>query len=343
MNLAIYFYPLLAFGIALLVHYLVITMSHKSGLFLDEQEKIQKAHLTPTPRIGGLGIFLAALFIVKEQSLGIYIILASIPAFLSGFIEDYTEKASPAMRLIIMSLAPLMAIMLIPGNIFQWGPLSMSWFVGGGITILFLLASINGVNFMDGQNGLASGSAGITFAAIAMLAFIYKDVALFYISLTLIAAILGFLIFNYPYARIFLGDSGAYLSGFLMALLAVLFLQRNMAVAPLTVIVLLIYPLWEVVFSTIRKVLFDRISPLQSDRNHLHQLIYRHYGRGKGYIPALILLPAQAVVSLLACLFSDHNGLLLLLASLFVALYCGVYFYERTFAARSESTRITLK
>jgi UDP-N-acetylmuramyl pentapeptide phosphotransferase/UDP-N-acetylglucosamine-1-phosphate transferase len=241
-----------------------------------------------------------------------------------------------------MSLAPLMAIMLIPGSIFQWGSLSMSWFVGGGITILFLLGSINGVNFMDGQNGLASGSAAITFVAIATLSFLYKDTALFYISLTLIAAMLGFLIFNYPYARIFLGDSGAYLSGFLTALLAILFLQRNTNVAPLTAVVLLIYPLWEVVFSTVRKVLFDRISPLQSDRNHLHQLIYRHYGGGRGYVPTLLLLPAQATVSLLTCFFAGNNGVLLLLAFLFVTLYCGVYFYERTFATKRDRTKITL-
>jgi len=333
----IYFYPVIAFGIALLVHYMVISLSHRKGLFLDEQEKIQKAHQHPTPRIGGLGVFLSVLFIAKEQTLGIYLILAAIPAFLSGFIEDYSGKVSPLIRLVIMSLAPVMAVLLIPGGIvMRWGNIEMAWYAGVLITLLLSVALSNGVNFVDGQNGLAGGSMLLTFISVGILSWIYDDSVLFYIALVFTAGILAFLLFNYPVAGIFLGDSGAYLLGFLATITTMLLAGRHPGLSPVLPAALLIYPLWEVCFSTLRKLFYDHISPFRSDRNHLHQLVFRHYASGKGYLPAILLLPAQAALSALAVIFAHSTYWLLLLLAAFIILYCCVYFYERTFAAKNE-------
>src|ERR1044072_2886564 len=117
-----YFYILIAFSLSMLVHYLVIEVTHRRGIFLDEHDKIQKVHEKPTPRIGGLGIFLSSMFILNDNVLGGYLILAAIPAFIAGFLEDYSGKISPIQRLAIMCLSPVMAFIMIPASLLtNWG------------------------------------------------------------------------------------------------------------------------------------------------------------------------------------------------------------------------------
>src|SRR5690554_7147381 len=103
-----YWFIFIAFCLALLVHYIVIELSHRKNLFLDKQIKVQRAHFNPTPRIGGLGIFFASIFIINDHTIGIPLLLSAIPVFFSGFIEDYSEKATPFQRLFIMALSPIM-------------------------------------------------------------------------------------------------------------------------------------------------------------------------------------------------------------------------------------------
>ena len=327
---SLYLFPLIAFCLALLVHYLIIDLSFRKGLFLDERDKIQKAHKGSTPRIGGLGIFLAALFMVREQTLGVYLILSTIPVFLAGFLEDYSGKVSPLKRLAIMALGPLMVILWVSQGIWMdWGFWKAGNAAGVILTILLLIGIANGINFIDGQNGLAGGSALISLLAMLWISRRQQDVEMNYLLLVMIAAILAFLIFNYPKGKIFLGDSGAYLSGFLLAALGILLVERHKGeVSPLLLPLLLIYPLWEVIFSTIRKILWDHISPFQSDKFHLHQLIYRNYGREKGYRPALILLPFQILLCVLGVLFFNDSLALSLFSLIFIAVYCLCYFYQ---------------
>jgi len=77
----------------------------------------------------------------------------------------------------------------------------------------------------------------------------------------------------------------------------------------------------------LRKLLLDRISPFASDDDHLHQLLYRNHAQGKPYLPALLILPLQALLFTGALLFSGTLLWLLLLA--FVGVYCFAYFCER--------------
>lgn len=326
-----YFYILIAFALSLLVHYLVIELTHRKGIFLDEHDKIQKVHEAPTPRIGGLGIFVSAMFILNDNALGGYFILASIPAFIAGFLEDYSGKVSPEQRLAIMCLSPVMAFIMIPDTVltvWPWGTVPV--IAGIAASLLLIIALVNGVNFTDGQNGLASGTVFVTLVTLTIIAFLVQDNSLVYISLVLAVAVLAFLIYNFPNGKIFLGDGGAYLLGFMIALVAIATVQRHKTeISPLLVIVTLIYPLWEVVFSTLRKISYDKISPFRSDDYHLHQLLFRNRSGGRGYMPFVFMLPAQLITSFFVVLFrSSSSGLLGILIT-YVVLYSVVYWYER--------------
>lgn len=325
-----YFYIFLAFSIGVLIHSVIIEFSHKKKLFLDAQLKIQRVHKVPTPRIGGLGIFLACLFMIFNQELGQLLIISTIPVFIAGFVEDFTESASPIQRLLIMSLGTVFLFALLSWKeYFEFMPLryQIPLFF---ILFLFVNGVINGVNFIDGSNGLAAGSSLITTLGIALLAYIVKDYTVLYLAAILAGSILAFLIFNFPIAKIFLGDSGSYSLGFFLSALSLALLLRNYAYLHWMLIpVLLIYPLIEVSFSVMRKAFFDRISPFDSDRNHFHQLVFRNIKNSKVYFPALTILPFQALAIVFSMFFLKNFLALFTICLLFSTLYVYVYIYKR--------------
>lgn len=326
-----YYLLLLAFGLSLLVHFLVIDVSLKKGIFLDSLEKIQKSHVLPTPRIGGLGIFLASMLIIYDTEIGTGLMLASIPAFIAGFMEDYSGKIAPLQRLAIMLLSPILCIIILgPSIIVQIGGLPIPSIVATLITIVFSLAMINGVNFIDGQNGLAAGTIFISQLGCLMTSIILNDVNMLYICAIIAIGTFTFLFFNYPKAKIFLGDGGAYFLGFITAIVGIcIYTRHTQEISLLLIPTLLIYPLWEVSFSTLRKIFFEKLSPLQSDKYHLHQLVFRNQGKGKQYIPALYLLPMQILTSILALALMNNTWALLLIMIVYVLTYTLLYVYSR--------------
>ncbi|HMG60396.1 MAG TPA: glycosyltransferase [Burkholderiales bacterium] len=248
----------------------------------------QKFHSAPTPRIGGLevmaGLFVSgAVLIAVAQSASSeqfgYLLLASLPAFLGGITEDVTKNVGVLARLLLTMLAAAVGVWLlgaviprldIPGfdALLKWAPFAIAFtmFAVGGVA--------NSINIIDGYNGLAGGHAVIVLAAIAYVSAFVGDAFLFTSSLAMIGALLGFLAWNYPKGKIFLGDGGAYLLGFWLAELSVLLVARHPEVSPWFPMLLLVYPIFETLFSMYRRKVIQGQSPGQPDRMHMHQVIY---------------------------------------------------------------------
>lgn len=336
MGYSILFYVLGAFLVSLVTQYLVIDLSHKKGIFMDDNNSDlpQKLHNEPTPRIGGLGIFVASLFmvkhVVKDDDLGLYLILCLIPAFLAGFLEDLFAKISPWRRLLIMSVSGGMAIYLINAVVQDFGFIQVPLIIGIFVSMVAILGLINGTNMIDGFNGLSAGVSFLIFTTFFVVSLVVKDYTMAYISLICMASILGFLIFNFPSGKIFLGDGGAYSLGFLLAIVAIMIVKRNVQISPWFALVTLIYPVWEVIFSFTRRTLVHRLSPLYPDSKHVHQLIYRNLANQNNPKTTLMIYPVVLVFNTLAILFYDHTWVLFLIAFVFVVLYTIFYFvYSR--------------
>ena len=133
-------------------------------------------------------------------------------------------------------------------------------------------------NIIDGYNGLAGSVALVVCLALAHVAQQVGDRELATVAVTLAAATAGFLLWNYPRGLIFAGDAGAYLWGLLIAAISLLLVQRHPIVSPWFPMLLLIYPVWETVFSIYRK-LARGDSPGMADALHVHQLVYRRLVR----------------------------------------------------------------
>ncbi len=250
----------------------------------------QKFHVTPTPRIGGLGV-MASLFVcgavllAMEQSTPVeqfgYLLLASLPAFVGGITEDVTKAVSVAARLMLTMAAAAIGVMLlgaviprldVPGfdALLRWSPFAIAFtaFAVGGVA--------NSINIIDGYNGLAAGHAVIVLLGIAWVSALVGDQFLLISALAMIGALLGFLVWNYPRGKIFLGDGGAYLLGFWLGESSVLIVMRHPEISPWFPMLLLVYPIWETLFSMYRRKIVLGLSPGQPDRFHMHQVIYTY-------------------------------------------------------------------
>ena len=279
-----------AFTCFLIVRYEAV---HLSWSFDPVEAGPQKFHATPTPRIGGLGLMAALLvsgaaLLAAEQGgysdLFGYLVFASLPAFLGGITEDVVKNVGVTTRLVLTMLSAALGVWLlgaviprldVPGmdTLMTWTPFAIAFtiFAVGGVA--------NAVNIIDGYNGLAAGHAVIVLAAMAYVSSLVGDVFLLTASLAMTGALLGFLAWNYPKGKIFLGDGGAYLLGFWLAELSVLLVGRHPEVSPWFPMLLLVYPIFETIFSMYRRKVLRGVSPGQPDRLHMHQVIYMRLTR----------------------------------------------------------------
>ena len=248
----------------------------------------QKFHAVPTPRIGGIGIVaglvaaggvvMLAEQLVFEREFGL-LLIAGIPAFLGGLVEDVTKKVGVLERLLLTMLSGAVAAWLLGAMLnrldipfidqaLMWLPLAAC------LTIVAVGGVANAVNIIDGYNGLAAGYAVVALAAIAGVAAWEGDVLILTVALSLAGALLGFLKWNWPGGRIFLGDGGAYLLGFLLAEASILLVVRNTNISPWFPLLLLIHPIFETLFSIYRRKFRRGHTPGRPDALHMHQLIY---------------------------------------------------------------------
>jgi UDP-GlcNAc:undecaprenyl-phosphate/decaprenyl-phosphate GlcNAc-1-phosphate transferase len=149
-----------------------------------------------------------------------------------------------------------------------WTPFAVAFtiFAVGGVA--------NAINIVDGYNGLVAGYSILVLAAIAWVAAQVGDMFILTAALSMAGALLGFLAWNYPKGRIFLGDGGAYFLGFWLAELSVLLVARHPSVTPWFPLSLLLYPVFETLFSIYRRIRYRGRSPGHADALHFHQLVY---------------------------------------------------------------------
>jgi UDP-GlcNAc:undecaprenyl-phosphate/decaprenyl-phosphate GlcNAc-1-phosphate transferase len=302
----------------------VIDISHKRGIFIDDHESDlpQKLHTQPTPRIGGLGLFVGLICLIGDVEFGRFILISTIPAFLAGFLEDLYATISPTKRLLIMSFSTFLVLYLLEAFVTDFGFFTAPKFIGIGITIVAILGLINGTNLIDGFNGLSSGISLIILATFTATAYKVGDTHLTAVCAISFAALLGFYLFNFPSGKIFLGDGGAYTIGFLLASLAILLVKNNPnTINPFFALLALAYPVWEVIFSFSRRILAGK-SPMQPDSLHLHQLIFKAFCQGKNYCTSLFIYPLVALFCGLAFWQCNAPIYLTLLVLTFVLVYC---------------------
>ncbi len=314
----------------------------------------QRFHAGHVPRLGGAAM---ALGCTAGWVLGLVSASPSEPLSLgavagwwivmmlaagAGLAEDITHRVSARWRMFLTLAAGGVGVLVLDLHI---GPLDLPWlnplwaaapWLGTLLAIVAVAGLPNAFNLIDGYNGLAGTVALICCLVIAWVAFQVGDLEIMAFMLVTAGATFGFLIWNYPHGRIFAGGGGAYLWGAVIAVGAVQLVQRHAEVSPWFPALLLIYPVWETLFSIYRKLARGQ-SPGSPDALHFHQLIYRRIVRPLPYedpvrrmlvrnnrtTPYLWVLALMAAVP--AALFWRDTSALMALCALFIVSYVVAY------------------
>ncbi|MDE1891829.1 MAG: glycosyltransferase family 4 protein [Betaproteobacteria bacterium] len=279
-----------AFLISTLLVLLLIRyqQTHQHISLDSELNAIQKFHAVPVPRIGGLGVFIgcvSALCIKKfldgtYNSFPLLLVAVASPTFLIGLLEDVTKKISVSQRLTVTALSAgvgvlFLDIRLTHLDVVMVDSLLLFFWVSVVVTCFAVSGVANAFNLIDGFNGLSAGVASIILFGLLYVAHGLLDQDIVIISLSLLGAVLGFALWNYPRGLIFLGDGGAYFIGFMIAELSVWIVKRHSEVSPWFPLLLVYYPIVETIFTIFRRRFIKRVSIGAPDASHLHQLIHR--------------------------------------------------------------------
>ena len=254
----------------------------------DQVGGVQELHVIPTSRLGGAAVAVAYLSVVAVARFldatalasALPLVLASLPVVLVGVWEDIARSVRPRYRLLAAVLSAGLASAFAGGIVprvdlpsidrllaHAWIALPLTWFMVTG--------ACNAMNLVDGANGLAGGTALFMFGGIALAAAGSGDMATLAPAVAMMAALGGFLCWNYPKGRIFLGDAGAYFVGFMYAELAIRLITRNDHISAWYVIVLAGYPIVDTVFAMYRRGVVQRRPLMSPDLMHLHSLVFR--------------------------------------------------------------------
>ena len=276
----------------------------KSGILFDQDFlKPQAFHQHPVSRCGGMAgvisfnIFLVFYYLIYSKILFEYFFICNL-MFLIGFFDDLKIKISPSRRLILMIIFLFVCIRFVPIEIlnvdipFLTTLLNNNTFSSLFVLLCFLFV-INGANLIDGFNGLLAINLIIINS---ILAYINLADGINEFSVLIIGQIIilfSFLLFNFPSAKIFLGDSGSYFLGSLVALNVIITNNLNPDYSSFFFCTLLFYLFFEVFFSFFRKIA-QKKSPIYPDDKHLHMLVFKKvsfiFGKDKGnYISSLVI------------------------------------------------------
>jgi len=336
----------------------VIKVAQMKKLYDVPDER--KVHLNPIPSLGGLGIFAGFLFGVllstpftKTPEMQYFIAAAMVIFFLG--IKDDIIVLSPIKKFIGQVFAAFIIVYL--GNI---QITSMHGFLGIHelptsisliLTYFTILVIINSFNLIDGIDGLAAGLGILTTSILGLYMYQVGETSYAILALALVGSLLGFIIYNFQPARIFMGDTGSLLVGLVNAILVIKFIQVGttpgvaipIQAAPALAFALLMIPLLDTlrVFA-IR--MFQRRSPFSPDRNHIHHLML---DKGLSHRTISLSLVAFNGLVILAAYYLQPIGCTWLIAAivgLFFSAIFGLYYTtrkQRLFVATKTATSKT--
>lgn len=302
---------------------------------IDVPKDDRRMHDQPIPRLGGLAIFggfiLSVLLFVEITVQLRGILIGSLMIILLGVFDDiYSLPALP--KLGVQVAAALVAI--LHGNIIRFlsnpNVFSAATYVDLGwlsipITLIWILAITNAVNFIDGLDGLAVGVSAISTASMLVIALLASEVHVALVLAALLGGCLGFMPYNLNPAKIFMGDTGATFLGYSLACLSIQGLFKFYAIISFAVPFLILgVPIFDICFAIIRRVAHGQ-NPMQADRGHVHhRLIDMGFDQKQSVAITYMLTAILGLSAVVLATSGEIRALVLIGALLFVG-GMGVY------------------
>ncbi|WP_147534128.1 glycosyltransferase family 4 protein [Bacillus marasmi] len=271
----------------------------------------RKVHQRVMPRLGGLAIYISFIIgILLFKPIGhysIYILMGSVFIVITGFLDDVLELSArykligqllAAFTVVIVGGIQVNVINLPFGGQFELGVLSIP------LTILWIVGITNAINLIDGLDGLAAGVCCIALVTISWMAFTMGDLYVLMIGLIVLGSTLGFLLYNFHPAKIFMGDTGALFLGYMISVLSLLGFKNVTFISFIIPVIILGVPISDTFFAIIRRVVNKK--PLSApDKSHLHHCLLK---AGFTHRQTVLLIYAMAALfGIVGIIFSKVN------------------------------------
>lgn len=309
--------------VSLILTPIVIKVSHKLGIV--DQPNFRKVHTKPISVLGGTVIllsFLVGIWLGHPIETEVKpLVIGSVLIYLVGLIDDIYDL-KPIMKLLGQVIAALVVVYYGVTIDFISLPISPTihfGIFGIPITVIWIVAITNAINLIDGLDGLASGVSMIALMTIGFIAILQANIFIIMICSVLIGALLGFLFFNFHPAKIFLGDSGALLVGFIVGFLSLLGFKNITFVSLFFPIVILAVPFIDTLFAMIRRVKKGQ-HIMQADKSHLH---HKFLELGYSHRQTVLLIYSIAILFSLSSIIlylSQPWGVFMMLILIFITI-----------------------
>ena len=302
---------------------------------IDVPKDDRRMHDQPIPRLGGLAIFggfiLSVLLFVEITVQLRGILIGSLMIIFLGVFDDiYALPALP--KLGVQVAAAFVAILhgnvirfLSNPNVFSAATyLDLGW-LSIPITLIWIIAITNAVNFIDGLDGLAVGVSAISTASMLVIALLASEGHVALVLAALLGSCIGFMPYNLNPAKIFMGDTGATFLGYILACLSIQGLFKFYAIISFAVPFLILgVPIFDICFAIIRRVAHGK-NPMQADRGHVHhRLIDMGFDQKQSVAITYMLTAILGLSAVVLATSGEIRALVLIGALLFVG-GMGVY------------------
>ena len=291
---------------------LVKVLAKKVGA-MDVPKDERRMHHVPIPRMGGLAIFLGfmvSVLIFQKLSISTElqgILLGAVIIVILGVMDDILTL--PALPKFCVQIAAAIIVVLHGCRIEHFMGFTLPDWLSYPVTVIWIVAITNAINFIDGLDGLAAGVSAISAGAMLIVALLLVPDPTAMICAILLAALVGacvgFIPYNFNPATIFMGDTGSTFLGFMLACISVFGLFKTYAVISFAVPFLVLgLPIFDICFAVIRRVAKGQ-SPMHADRGHVHhRLIDMGFSQKQAVAISYLL---SAILGLAAVVLTDHG------------------------------------
>ncbi|MDD6272348.1 MAG: MraY family glycosyltransferase [bacterium] len=312
-----------------------VQMMKKVAIFLhvlDVPNDKRKIHKKPMPLLGGLGIFFAFLLgymlFAPKDNLMLSILISSFLIMLLGLFDDMTKSETPMPNKYKIIIQIIVACIVV-----FYGGLELTKASMFGLTIKFgifskplsifiIVACINAINLIDGLDGLCAGISSIYFLTIAIIGFALNkfgglDII---ISLMMLGCTLGYLVHNFPPAKIYQGDAGSTFCGLMIAVVFLLGFKTATLTSLIIPTLLLAIPIMDTLFAIIRRKLKGQKID-HADKEHLHHQLLKKFSKRSTLLVIYVINLLFSITSIFYALGHKIEVIICYIILMFIVLY----------------------
>tara|TARA_B100000886_G_scaffold311163_1_gene246357 strand:+ start:568 stop:1617 length:1050 start_codon:yes stop_codon:yes gene_type:complete len=333
--------------------YLIFRKIKFFNKFLDDDfKKKQSFHTEPTPRYGGILIFLSfaiSLYLTREistlYSVVLFFVLTNV---VLGTLDDIRLIFNPISKFCIFLILNISLIFFFDLKIKQFDVFFLDYlnnniYFSVIITFISIFFVINGSNLIDGFNGLLGIHSFLIVVVLTSVTYDQLDPDILLINYAFMLSVCIFLFYNIPKAKIFLGDGGSFFIGCFISTIIIAIYNLSENISPFFFAILIYYLFFEIFFSVFRKIA-QKKNPFYPDRKHLHMLLYQYLKLSNinfnnyNFLTSLIINFFYLITVIPTFLFFDNNLICQIYFFILISIYLFIYFYLTNYIKKNAKS-----